>query len=139
MAFLILTVWVMALSKKNRFLQLKANLWWRWRKLPSKIYECDPTELELVEECYNHFQTFQYFKCSSCSGLSLSQTRTSFELEGVWIRLYVLYMIHRWNDLLLESLQVRISKSVRNNYLTTAIQIKILEKESPANMLNVKI
>ena len=113
-AFLVLIVWVMTLSKKNCFLQLKANLWWRWRKLPSKIYESHPIELEFVgKKSYNPFQTFQYFKCSSCSGLCLSQTRTSFELEGVWERLYVLYMIHRWNDLLLEHYRYGFLKSVR--------------------------
>ena len=103
--------------------RLKANLWPRWRRLP-EIYKCDPIELEFVgkKECYNPFQIYQYFKCSSYSGISLSQTRKSYKLEGAWERLYVLY---RWNDLLLESLQVQFSKicySQQKNYLTNIYQ-----------------
>ena len=70
---LILIVWVSALSKETVFFSLKPIYRGgdEWKK----------------KKMYSSFQIYHYFKCSSYSGHSLSQTCKSFDLEGAWERL----------------------------------------------------
>ena len=123
---LILIVWALMLSKKNCFFQLKADLCWRWRKLP-KIYECDPIELEFVGK-KNVIIPFKYINISNVNH-TVDSFYLKLERSSSWRLLerdcmcYIWF--HRWHVLLLESLQVRVSKiclSQQKNYPTNIYQ-----------------
>ena len=105
---LILIVWVLTLSKKNRFLQLKANLWWLPGRLP-KIYECDPIELEFVEK-KNFVIPFKHINISNVhhtvDSLYLKLARASS--YSAWERLS-----HRSNDLFCNHFRHGFLKSAR--------------------------
>ena len=74
-----------------------------------KYMSVNPIELEVVGK-NNVFQIYQYFKCSSYSRVSLSQTRKSFGWRVLERDCMCYIWFHKWNYLLLESLQVRVSK-----------------------------
>ena len=115
---------------RNCFLLPKANLWWRWRRLP-KIYGCDLIELEFVKKKrYKPFQINQYFKCSSYSGLFLSQTCKSFELGGAWERLVcVIYDFIGETTFCWNHYRDRILKSVRvSKRITSQIYVRNYNK-----------
>ena len=113
--FVSFNCFILKLSEKTVFFSLKTL--WQWRRLP-KIYECDYIGICWKKQRYNLFQIYQCFICSLYRGLSLSQTRENFGLEGAWEIVCVIYdfigeMIFWWNHYRYGCLKsVRVSKII---------------------------